>query len=65
MAERDWSTVSPSAKWLLLLKAQTSIPFAREAAVLLFGETVVAASRAGKTCSPTGTRPIGCSSGAA
>ncbi len=29
---RDFSSISPSARWLLLLKGYTSIPFAREAA---------------------------------
>jgi O-methyltransferase involved in polyketide biosynthesis len=32
---RDYSTISPSAKWLLLLKALTNIPFARAAATLM------------------------------
>jgi len=32
---RDYSTISPSAKSLLLLKAYTNIPFAREAAKLM------------------------------
>jgi O-methyltransferase involved in polyketide biosynthesis len=36
-APRDYSTISPSAKALLLLKAQTDLPFARHAAELLFG----------------------------
>jgi O-methyltransferase involved in polyketide biosynthesis len=39
---RDFSTISPSARWLLLLKARTSLPFARRAAELLFGEAAVA-----------------------
>lgn len=34
---RDYSTISPSAKALLMVKAQTSLPYAREAADLLFG----------------------------
>jgi hypothetical protein len=29
---RDFSSISPSAKWLLLMKGYTNIPFAREAA---------------------------------
>jgi O-methyltransferase involved in polyketide biosynthesis len=32
---RDFSSISPSAKWLLLLKGYTNIPFAREVAELL------------------------------
>lgn len=34
---RDHSTISPSARSLLLLKAQTSLPYARQAAEALFG----------------------------
>ena len=44
-AERDFSTVSPSARSLLLLKSQTTLPFAREAAVLLWGEAEVEEAR--------------------
>jgi hypothetical protein len=36
-ATRDYSTISPSARALLLMKSQTSIPFAAEAARLVFG----------------------------
>jgi O-methyltransferase involved in polyketide biosynthesis len=36
--QRDYSTISSSAKAVLLVKAQTSLPFAKEAAELLFGE---------------------------
>lgn len=32
---RDYSTISPSARWLLQLKGLTKIPFAREAAELM------------------------------
>jgi hypothetical protein len=32
---RDFSSVSPSAKWLLLMKGHTNIPYARETAELL------------------------------
>jgi O-methyltransferase involved in polyketide biosynthesis len=32
---RDFSSISPSAKWLLLVKGYTNIPFAREVAELL------------------------------
>jgi O-methyltransferase involved in polyketide biosynthesis len=34
---RDYSTISPSALSLLLMKAQTAIPFAKEAAALVYG----------------------------
>jgi O-methyltransferase involved in polyketide biosynthesis len=34
--DRDFSTISPSAKLLLILKGITDIPFAREAAELIF-----------------------------
>jgi len=33
--KRDFSTVSPSAKWMILLKGHTDIPYAREVAELL------------------------------
>jgi hypothetical protein len=35
ISNRDFSTISPSAKWMLLLKGYTNIPFAREVAELL------------------------------
>ncbi|HTQ42995.1 MAG TPA: class I SAM-dependent methyltransferase [Polyangiaceae bacterium] len=38
---RDFSTISPSAKSLLMVKAQTSLPFARQAAELLWGASAV------------------------
>ena len=38
---RDFSTISPSAKSLLMVKAQTSLPFARRAAELLCGAGAV------------------------
>ena len=41
-AGRDYSSISPSAKSLLLVKAQTDLPFARRAAELLFGAEFVA-----------------------
>jgi O-methyltransferase involved in polyketide biosynthesis len=41
-AMRDYSAISPSAKSLLLVKAQTDLPFARQAAELLFGADTVA-----------------------
>jgi O-methyltransferase involved in polyketide biosynthesis len=37
MTARDFSSISPSAKSLLMLKAQTSLPYARRAAELLWG----------------------------
>ena len=37
---RDYSTISPSAMSLLLMKAETSIAFAKEAARLLWGDSV-------------------------
>lgn len=43
---RDFSSISPSAKALLLMKSQTSIPFAREAARLAFGAERVEAELA-------------------
>jgi O-methyltransferase involved in polyketide biosynthesis len=33
--DRDYSSISPSAKWMILLKGHTNIPFAREMAELL------------------------------
>jgi O-methyltransferase involved in polyketide biosynthesis len=39
---RDYSAISPSAKSLLLVKAQTDLPFARQAAEILFGADAVA-----------------------
>jgi O-methyltransferase involved in polyketide biosynthesis len=38
---RDFSTISPSAKSLLMVKAQTSLPFARQAAEFLWGASAV------------------------
>jgi hypothetical protein len=40
-ATRDFSTISPSARSLLMVKAQTSLPFARRAAELLWGASAV------------------------
>ncbi|MEP7052019.1 MAG: class I SAM-dependent methyltransferase [Pseudomonadota bacterium] len=36
---RDYSTISPSALSLLLMKAQSSVPFAKQAATLLWGDS--------------------------
>ena len=44
---RDFSTISPSARWLLMVKAHTTLPFAREAAELMFGAEAVAAAESG------------------
>jgi O-methyltransferase involved in polyketide biosynthesis len=40
-AGRDYSSISPSARSLLLVKAQTDLPFARQAAELLLGTDAV------------------------
>src|SRR5882724_10381770 len=40
-SQRDFSTISPSAKSLLLVKSQTSLPFARQAAELLWGAAYI------------------------
>jgi O-methyltransferase involved in polyketide biosynthesis len=40
-SQRDFSTISPSAKSLLLVKSQTSLPFAREASELVWGPEYV------------------------
>jgi O-methyltransferase involved in polyketide biosynthesis len=40
---RDYSTISPSALSLLLMKAQTAIPFAKEAAALVYADSAPSA----------------------
>jgi O-methyltransferase involved in polyketide biosynthesis len=45
MPARDYSSISPSARSLLLVKAQTDLPYAREAAAILFGEDALEAAR--------------------
>jgi O-methyltransferase involved in polyketide biosynthesis len=40
LAVRDYSTISPSALSLLLMKSETTIAFAKQAATLLWGESV-------------------------
>jgi O-methyltransferase involved in polyketide biosynthesis len=35
MSERDWSSISPSAKAILVVRAECGLPYAREAAALL------------------------------
>src|SRR6185295_16586171 len=42
----DYSTISPSAKALLIMKSETTIPFAREAAELIWGAEGVVRARA-------------------
>jgi O-methyltransferase involved in polyketide biosynthesis len=42
-ARRDYSTISPSALSLLLMKAQTAIPFAKDAAALVYGDSAPSA----------------------
>ncbi|MET0790583.1 MAG: class I SAM-dependent methyltransferase [Polyangiaceae bacterium] len=37
-AQRDYSSISPSALSLLLMKAQSELPYAKEAAAVLWGE---------------------------
>jgi len=44
---RDFSTISPSARSLLKVKAHTTLPFARRAAELVFGTDEVAVANAG------------------
>ncbi len=44
MFSRDYSTISTSAKSLLLVKAQTALPFAARAATLLFGPDAVSSA---------------------
>jgi O-methyltransferase involved in polyketide biosynthesis len=41
MPATDFSSISPSARSLLLTKAFTTIPFARDAAILIWGENVL------------------------
>jgi O-methyltransferase involved in polyketide biosynthesis len=49
---RDFSTISPSAKSLLLTKAQTTLPFARLAAERLFGADAVQAAEKETAATP-------------
>jgi O-methyltransferase involved in polyketide biosynthesis len=37
---RDYSTISPSAMSLLLMKSQTAIPYAKQASALLWGDSI-------------------------
>ncbi|MGE0443360.1 MAG: class I SAM-dependent methyltransferase [Gemmatimonadales bacterium] len=53
MSNRDYTSIGQSARWLALTKATTNIPYARAAAVLLFGEaTVLQAETAAATLGP-------------
>ncbi|HEY4012567.1 MAG TPA: class I SAM-dependent methyltransferase [Polyangiaceae bacterium] len=45
-SRRDFSTISPSAKGLLVMKSRTGLPYAKEAADLLWGERGAEAARA-------------------
>ncbi len=51
---RDFSTISPSAKSLLMVKAQTSLPFARQAAELLWGASAVQEAERDTASTPWG-----------
>src|SRR4051812_45327116 len=44
---RDFSTIAPSARWLLMVKAHTTLPYARQAAELVFGAEAVVAGDSG------------------
>jgi O-methyltransferase involved in polyketide biosynthesis len=46
---RDFSTISPSARWLLLAKAHSGLPYAREVAELVFGRDEVTATATPKS----------------
>lgn len=41
MSARDWSSISPSARAILLVRSQTTLPYAHHAAELLLGEHAV------------------------
>ena len=56
MTNRNYASISQSAKWLALTRATTTIPFARAAAVLLFGEATVREAEAA-VASLIGDRP--------
>jgi len=49
MTNRNYSSISQSAQWLALTRAITTIPFARETAILLFGEATVLQAEAAVT----------------
>jgi O-methyltransferase involved in polyketide biosynthesis len=52
MSPRDFSTISPSAKALHLVKAQTTLPYARRSAELLWGTEAVAAAEREAAANP-------------
>src|SRR5438046_6868315 len=43
---RDYSTISPSARALLAMRAQSDLPFAKEAAIRVMGSEAVEAEHA-------------------
>lgn len=45
MPQRDYTTISPSARGLLLMKSLTNIPFVRQAAVSMFGAAATNAAK--------------------
>ena len=49
---RDYSTISPSAKALLMVRAQTGLPYARAAAEMLWGPEAVRAAELESNASP-------------
>jgi O-methyltransferase involved in polyketide biosynthesis len=51
---RDYSTISPSAKSLLMVRAQTSLPYAHRAAELLWGAEAVTEAQRETERSPSG-----------
>jgi uncharacterized protein (DUF952 family)/O-methyltransferase involved in polyketide biosynthesis len=55
---RDYSSISPSARALLLVKALTTLPYALDAARLLFGEDAVEAARREAIGSPGAERRL-------
>jgi O-methyltransferase involved in polyketide biosynthesis len=50
---RDFSTISASARWLLLARAHSGLPYAREVAELVFGPDEVAAAASPTTAAAT------------
>lgn len=53
-SDRDFSTISPSARSLLMMRAQTSLPFARQAAEFLWGAAAVAEAERETSSTPWG-----------
>jgi O-methyltransferase involved in polyketide biosynthesis len=59
MSARDYSTISPSARALLAMRAQSDeLPFARRAAELVFGADALAAEHARLQALPGGDRRL-------